>query len=380
MSLVPGCPNHPSLPTILILRPLQCLTLLPTPIISDPPLPEDLLDGPWGPPWAMRVNSLVEGHPTVDLLGDGARRWTTSPPSTETGTTTITTTMWDPHPKLKIYRTIPMTHWHKLDIQKPKPFTGRDPWKWQIFLTQCLTMFQAKPITFQLESSRVAFAMSYLQGIAFNHYTALLQFNPNNPVLSNWLAFTQEFLSKFGIFDTIAEVEEISSTSECVTTNTSQPLLYDLNGKPTRLAGTTMLSDSPSIVPCLNKSRTSFALHPSKPPTMGTRRSLLRSTNITGKIAAKTQHPGPRGMPPVTPTGRPEQPTAFGPQSLLTPPTLCPIFPQAEKLPAPINPQDNVCLPSSMPLTSMKLQNPWTPTPMTTTTFWTLPMTKKPYA
>ncbi|KAG5337567.1 hypothetical protein C0989_009344 [Termitomyces sp. Mn162] len=69
-------------------------------------------------------------------------------------------------------------------------------------------MFQAKPITFQLESSQVAFATSYLQGIAFNHYTALLQFDPNNPVLSNWLAFTQEFLSKFGIFDTVAEAEE----------------------------------------------------------------------------------------------------------------------------------------------------------------------------
>ncbi|KAG5349927.1 hypothetical protein C0989_001225 [Termitomyces sp. Mn162] len=96
----------------------------------------------------------------------------------------------------------------KLDIQKPKPFTGCDPRKWRIFLTQCLTIFQAKPITFQLESSRVAFAASYLQGIAFDHYTALLWFNPNNPVLSNWLAFTQEFSSKFGVFDTVAEVEE----------------------------------------------------------------------------------------------------------------------------------------------------------------------------
>ncbi|KAG5734840.1 hypothetical protein E4T56_gene653 [Termitomyces sp. T112] len=50
--------------------------------------------------------------------------------------------------------------------------------------------------------------MSYLQNITFNHYTALLQFDPNNPVLSNWLAFTQEFSSKFGIFDTVAEAEE----------------------------------------------------------------------------------------------------------------------------------------------------------------------------
>ncbi|KAG5332710.1 hypothetical protein C0989_006583 [Termitomyces sp. Mn162] len=96
----------------------------------------------------------------------------------------------------------------KLNIQKPKPFTGCDPRKWRIFLTQCLTMFQAKPITFQLESSRVAFATSYLQGIAFDHYTALLRFDPNNPVLSHWLAFTQEFSSKFGVFDTVAEAEE----------------------------------------------------------------------------------------------------------------------------------------------------------------------------
>ncbi|KAG5720969.1 hypothetical protein E4T56_gene424 [Termitomyces sp. T112] len=69
-------------------------------------------------------------------------------------------------------------------------------------------MFQAKPITFQLQSSQVAFATLYLQGIAFNHYTALLWFDPNNPVLSNWLAFTQEFSSKFHIFDTVAEAEE----------------------------------------------------------------------------------------------------------------------------------------------------------------------------
>ncbi|KAG5334271.1 hypothetical protein C0989_003590 [Termitomyces sp. Mn162] len=83
----------------------------------------------------------------------------------------------------------------KLNIQKPKPFTGHDPQKWQIFLTQCLTMFQAKPITFQLESSQVAFAASYLQGITFDHYPALPWFDPNNPMLSNWLAFTQEFSS-----------------------------------------------------------------------------------------------------------------------------------------------------------------------------------------
>ncbi|KAG6899369.1 hypothetical protein C0993_010855 [Termitomyces sp. T159_Od127] len=69
-------------------------------------------------------------------------------------------------------------------------------------------MFQAKPLTFQLKSSYVAFATLYLQGIAFDHYMALLQFDPNSPVLSNWQAFAQEFSSKFRVFDTVAEAKE----------------------------------------------------------------------------------------------------------------------------------------------------------------------------
>ncbi|KAG6875826.1 hypothetical protein C0992_002154, partial [Termitomyces sp. T32_za158] len=66
----------------------------------------------------------------------------------------------------------------------------------------------AKPITFQLDSTHVTFAASYLQGIAFDHYTALLQFKPQNPVLSNWQAFANEFSNKFGVFDTMAEAED----------------------------------------------------------------------------------------------------------------------------------------------------------------------------
>ncbi|KAG6884921.1 hypothetical protein C0992_005597 [Termitomyces sp. T32_za158] len=96
----------------------------------------------------------------------------------------------------------------KLDIQKPESFTGHDPRRWQTYLTQCLNLFQAKPITFQLDSARIAFAASYLQGIAFDHYTALLRFKPQNPVLSNWQAFVDEFSSKFGVFDTVAKAED----------------------------------------------------------------------------------------------------------------------------------------------------------------------------
>ncbi|KAG6876810.1 hypothetical protein C0993_000297 [Termitomyces sp. T159_Od127] len=45
-------------------------------------------------------------------------------------------------------------------------------------------------------------------GITFDHYMALLQFDLNSPVLSNWQAFAQEFLSKFGMFDTVAEAKD----------------------------------------------------------------------------------------------------------------------------------------------------------------------------
>ncbi|KAG5333950.1 hypothetical protein C0989_004558 [Termitomyces sp. Mn162] len=108
----------------------------------------------------------------ADPLEDGAWQWTTFPPSMETEITTTTTTMPDPHLGLKIHKTIPTTHWPRRENS-----TSRSP-------------------------------NPSLAGITFDHYTALLWFDPNNPVLSNWLAFTQEFSSKFGIFDTVAEAEE----------------------------------------------------------------------------------------------------------------------------------------------------------------------------
>ncbi|KAG6895634.1 hypothetical protein C0992_000287 [Termitomyces sp. T32_za158] len=56
--------------------------------------------------------------------------------------------------------------------------------------------------------AHVAFATSYLQGIAFDYYTALLQFEPQNPTLSNWQSFVDKFSSKFRVLDTMAEAED----------------------------------------------------------------------------------------------------------------------------------------------------------------------------
>ncbi|KAG5327941.1 hypothetical protein C0989_010941, partial [Termitomyces sp. Mn162] len=173
---------------------------------------------------------------------------------------------------------------------------------------------------------------------------------------------------------------KISSTSECATMNASRPSLYDSNERPTRPAGITMPSSSPSVVPCPNGSRTSFALRPNKPPTTGTRCSLPRSTNIIGKIAAKTRHPGPRGIPPVTPTGRPEQPMASNPPSPLTLLTLHPASPWAEESPTLTGPWGSDHLPSSTPPTSTTPQYPWIPTLMIATTSRTPPTIRKPYA
>ncbi|KAG5734806.1 hypothetical protein E4T56_gene733 [Termitomyces sp. T112] len=77
--------------------------------------------------------------------------------------------------------------------QRPPPCIDNNLTSRNQNLSLVMTPKNAKPITFQLESSQVAFAVLYLQDIAFNHYMVQLWFNPNNPMLSNWLAFTQEF-------------------------------------------------------------------------------------------------------------------------------------------------------------------------------------------
>ncbi|KAG5735475.1 hypothetical protein E4T56_gene11129 [Termitomyces sp. T112] len=293
-SWVLGCPDHPFLPTIFVPCLLQCLTLLPTPIILDSPPPEGPLNGPQGPPWATQVNSLAEGHPMADPLEDGARRWTTSPPSAETGTTTITTTTPDPCPKFKIHRTIPTMHWPgrvSSTFRSPNPSPAATP--------------RTKLITFQLESSQVAFATSYLQGIVFDHYIALLKFDPNKPVLSNWLAFTQEFST----YETGWNYNALQLALRCALPQWIKDILH------------------------LAPKQTTYDRYKVLITQVDQHYWEDRSKNMAPRL--------PR-TPLVTPTGRPEQPTVFDPQSPLTLLILRPIFPQAEELPAPIDSQDNV--------------------------------------
>jgi hypothetical protein len=48
----------------------------------------------------------------------------------------------------------------KIENRKPEPFTGTDTRKWKDYVSECLTMFQAKPTTYALECDQVLFAAS----------------------------------------------------------------------------------------------------------------------------------------------------------------------------------------------------------------------------
>ncbi|KAG6872545.1 hypothetical protein C0995_009006 [Termitomyces sp. Mi166 len=49
--------------------------------------------------------------------------------------------------------------------------------------------------------------MFYLQGIALDHYTTILHFNPGHPLFINWQVFINKFSSKFKVFNMVAEAE-----------------------------------------------------------------------------------------------------------------------------------------------------------------------------
>ncbi|KAG6875187.1 hypothetical protein C0993_010443, partial [Termitomyces sp. T159_Od127] len=86
--------------------------------------------------------------------------------------------------------------------------------------------------------------------------------------------------------------------------------------RPTKPAGTTMLSNSPFAVPCPNASRTSSASPPNSPATMVTRLLSPRLTSSIGRTTASTWYSMHFGIPPRPPTGRPGPPQTTKPPAL----------------------------------------------------------------
>ncbi|KAG6871277.1 hypothetical protein C0993_003556, partial [Termitomyces sp. T159_Od127] len=117
------------------------------------------------------------------------------------------------------------------------------------------------------------------------------------------------------------KLRRTSTISGCVTTNGSPPSSYDSRRRPTKPAGTTMLSGLPFAAPCLNASRTSSASPPNNPVMTVTRPSSPRLTSSIGRTAVSTRHPARLGIPLGTPTGKVGLPQATGPPALHRLPT-----------------------------------------------------------
>jgi hypothetical protein len=62
----------------------------------------------------------------------------------------------------------------KLNLKLPSSFSRTDRKKWKLFLAECLVHFQAKPVTYKKDSSKIAFAAALLEALALTHYTTML--------------------------------------------------------------------------------------------------------------------------------------------------------------------------------------------------------------
>jgi len=100
-----------------------------------------------------------------------------------------------------------LTRESKLDINKPTPFDGSNRALWRPFLNSVLIMFNAKPLTYASDNSKITFAASYLSGAAAKYYNNLVERQATNenetflPALNIWSEFVKLFARMFGLHD-----------------------------------------------------------------------------------------------------------------------------------------------------------------------------------
>ena len=95
----------------------------------------------------------------------------------------------------------------KLNLKLPSSFNGLDRRKWKSFLAECLVHFQAKPITYKEDSSKIAFAAALLEGPALTHYTTTLQQNSQDVFFHSWNTFVARMGSMFGLVNQRAQAQ-----------------------------------------------------------------------------------------------------------------------------------------------------------------------------
>jgi hypothetical protein len=92
---------------------------------------------------------------------------------------------------------------HRLKVNAPDEFDGRNPKKLKSFLVSCNNAFRADPDTFRLHDKRVSYALSYLRGSAQRHFDTQLEdedevdFIPPG-WLHDWPRFVEELREMFG--------------------------------------------------------------------------------------------------------------------------------------------------------------------------------------
>ena len=83
-------------------------------------------------------------------------------------------------------------------LKDPDTFSGRDPSKLPLFITQCTHTFVAKPTRYAAERNKVLFAASYLRDLASHWWMPVISEDPPSPMLDSWALFTQELFKMFG--------------------------------------------------------------------------------------------------------------------------------------------------------------------------------------
>ena len=88
---------------------------------------------------------------------------------------------------------IPLAKEKLIDVAKPDKFSGRDPTQWRRWVDSIHLHFHAKPLTYASPRARILFAVSYMTDLAREHWQNLVTFRPNNPALTDYQKFINEF-------------------------------------------------------------------------------------------------------------------------------------------------------------------------------------------
>ena len=94
-------------------------------------------------------------------------------------------------------------------LREPELFMGRDPKKLKSFLFQCKLYFQNLSETFQDDSTKVNFALSYLQDVAQEWFKPGISGELDDILdwIDNWDLFVDEIQTNFGPFDQVGDIE-----------------------------------------------------------------------------------------------------------------------------------------------------------------------------